>query len=241
MKDFCSANTETINDGNYMQRYGGASCLPNGGAGFPDNSMSTTGIINKNQIDRQIEVLLPTQNAIGPQGLVATDLNPAGQFSGGAAALRTSITNEYCFYYKRYMYILSKLLTVVATTSSGVSQTDITIMKQNTEQLNSKLNQILQLLQGLVNSRLTTLRGYYGQDTGVNQINRELDKNRADLIKHTTLLKSEQLEVDLRTAMIDYTLEKNSSSRNLLAIYAFMNIVAAGLIYYLHYRTLKLV
>ena len=132
------------------------------------------------------------------------------------------------------MYILSKLLTVVATTSKDVNQNDITRMKQNTEILNSKLNQILQILQGLVNSRLTTLRGYYGENTGVNEINRELDKNRADLIKHTSLLKNEQLEVDVRTAMIDYTLEKNSSSRNLLAIYAFMNIVAAGLIYYLH-------
>jgi hypothetical protein len=234
MNNFCSGNTETITDGNYMQRFSGTSCLPNSGEGFPDNSISSTGVVNKNQIDSQIRLLLSSQNAMGPQGLVATDLNPAGTFSSGAAYLRTNITNEYCFYYKRYMYILSKLLTMVASTSKDVNQNDITRMKQNTEILNSKLNQILQLLQGLVNSRLTTLRGYYGENTGVNEINRELDKNRADLIKHTSLLKNEQLEVDVRTAMIDYTLEKNSSSRNLLAIYAFMNIVAAGLIYYLH-------
>lgn len=237
MNNFCSGNTETINDANYMNQFDGASCLPNSGLGFPDNSISSTGVVDKNQIDNQIRILLPTKNAVGPQGLVATDLNPAGTFSSGAAYLRTNITNEYCFYYKRYMYILSKLLTVVASTSKDVNQNDITRMKQNTEILNSKLNQILQILQGLVNSRLTTLRGYYGENTGVNEINKELDKNRADLIRHTSLLKNEQLEVDVRTAMIDYTLEKNSSSRNLLAIYAFMNIVAAGLIYYLHRNT----
>jgi hypothetical protein len=46
------------------------------------------------------------------------------------------------------------------------------------------------------------------------------------------------MEKDLKSAMVDYTVEKNSSSRNLLAIYGFMNIVAAGLIFYL-YRTAK--
>ena len=110
--------------------------------------------------------------------------------------------------------------------------------KGNTERLNSKLNQILQILQTLVNSRLSTLKGYYGTDSGVNALNRQLDTTRADLIKHSELLKKHDLEKDAKSAMVEYSIEKNSSSRNLLAIYGFMNIVAAGLIFYL-YRTAK--
>jgi hypothetical protein len=235
MTDFCSGNKETINDGNYMQKYPGSSCLPNGGVGFPDNAISDRGMVDVGQLDSQIMALLPGQRAAAPPGLSPTDLNPAGAFSDSAATLRNNIRDEYCFYYKRYMYILKKLLTTIATSNSNA--TGVNIMKQHTEDLNSKLNQILQLLQALVNSRLNTLKMYYGPNTGVNQINRELDRNRADLVKHTNLLKNYELEVDLKSAMIDYTLEKNSSSRNLLAIYGFMNIVAAGLIFYLYRST----
>lgn len=192
-------------------------------------------MVDVGQLDAQIMTLLPSQRAAAPPGLSPTDLNPAGAFSDSAAALRKNIKNEYCFYYKRYMYILKKLLTTIATSNANTG--DLTAMKQNTESLNSKLNQILQLLQALVNSRLNTLKMYYGPNTGVNQINVELDKNRSDLIKHSTLLKNYELEIDLKSAMIDYTLEKNSSSRNLLAIYGFMNIVAAGLIFYLYRST----
>jgi hypothetical protein len=37
-----------------------------------------------------------------------------------------------------------------------------------------------------------------------------------------------------KQSMIDYTMEKNSSSRNLLAVYGFMNIVAVGLLFYMY-------
>jgi hypothetical protein len=235
MSDFCSKNTETINDGNYMQSYSQTSCLPNGGAGFSAGSISRNGTVDKSTVDNHITALLSTVNAVAPQGLSPTDTNPAGEFADSSARLRTQITSEYCFYYKRYMYILRKLLLTAA--SSSTTTGDFEIMKANTEMLNSKLNQILQLLQGLVNSRLNTLRNYYGSDTGVNAINQELNKNRADLVEHATILKNQELQIDVRTAMIDYTVEKNSSSRNLLAIYGFMNIVAAGLIYYLYKNT----
>ena len=104
--------------------------------------------------------------------------------------------------------------------------------------MNSKLNQILQVIQALVNSRIASLNTYYGTDTGVNQVNTYLDATRTDLLNHSKLLKNAAMEKDLKSAMVDYTVEKNSSSRNLMAIYGFMNIVAAGLIFYL-YRTVK--
>jgi hypothetical protein len=94
------------------------------------------------------------------------------------------------------------------------------------------------VLQAIVNSRMTSLRNYYGRDSGVNQVNTYLDTTRTDLLVHSKLLKNMSMEKDLKSAMVDYTVEKNSSSRNLLAIYGFMNIVAAGLIFYL-YRTAK--
>jgi hypothetical protein len=47
-------------------------------------------------------------------------------------------------------------------------------------------------------------------------------------------LQNSEMETNAKSAMIDYTVEKNSSSRNLLAIYGFMNIVAVGMLVYLY-------
>ena len=126
-----------------------------------------------------------------------------------------------------------------AATQDSSKLGDAYIKKKNdTEVLNSRLNQILQVIQALVNSRTTSLKNYYGTTTGVNQVNEYLDTTRTDLLNHSKLLKNVSMEKDIKSAMVDYTVEKNSSSRNLLAIYGFMNIVAAGLIFYL-YRSSK--
>jgi NADH:ubiquinone oxidoreductase subunit C len=125
-----------------------------------------------------------------------------------------------------------------ATQDSKKLGADYIQRKNHTEALNSKLNQILQIIQALVNSRIESLKEYYGTDTGVNQVNTYLDTTRTDLLNHAKLLKNKAMEKDLKSAMVDYTVEKNSSSRNMLAVYGFMNIVAAGLIFYL-YRSSK--
>ena len=88
----------------------------------------------------------------------------------------------------------------------------------------------------LVNSRLNTLNTYYGEK-GVNKLNADLDDTRSKLMAHSEKLQKNDMESDIQAAMIDYSLEKNSSSRNLLAVYGFMNIVAVGLLFYLYKNT----
>lgn len=239
MADFCSENKDIITDSNYTQKFPGTSCLP-GGTGFPSSAISSSGIINKSALDQHIKTLLDNQKAVAPLSIrQLQEMDPAADFAKSAAQLRASINTEYCFYYKRYIYILHVILTMAATeTSARLTAADYVTKKNNTEGLNSRLNQILQIIQALVNSRLSSLRTYYGTDTGVNQANSYLDTTRRDLLNHSKLLKNKAMEKDLKSAMVDYTVEKNSSSRNLLAIYGFMNIVAAGLIFYL-YRTSK--
>jgi hypothetical protein len=89
-------------------------------------------------------------------------------------------------------------------------------------------------MQGLINSRAESLDTYYGTTTGVNALNGQLDDARKSLTKHMGKLQSNNMEMDVKSSMIDYSLEKNSSSRNLLAIYGFMNIVAGGILFYLY-------
>ena len=68
----------------------------------------------------------------------------------------------------------------------------------------------------------------------MNSLNATLDTARTNLVRHSKILENNNLTSDVQAAMIDYSIEKNSSSRNLLAVYGFMNIVAAGLLFYLY-------
>lgn len=239
MGDFCSENTETITLTNYTQTFTGASCLPRAGQGFAPSSISNKGVINSAALDDHVKGLLKKEKALAPEKIQQLEeMNPAEDFAKASATVRHNINNEYCFYYKRYIFILRDILMDAATKPSAQLGAAYETKRNNTEGLNSKLNQILQVIQALVNSRISSLKDYYGTNKGVNQINEYLDTTRTDLLTHSKLLKNKEMEKDLKSAMVDYTVEKNSSSRNLLAIYGFMNIVAAGLIFYL-YRTAK--
>ena len=197
-------------------------------------------MINSSVLTDHIKSLLTAQQAKAPETIEQLkEMNPAEDFAKMSAKLRDNINKEYCFYYKRYKFILHHILYKAALeTSRELSGPEYTKKKDDTEGLNSKLNQILQIIQALVNSRITSLKGYYGTNTGVNQTNSQLNTTRTELLEHSILLKNKAMEKDLKSAMVDYTVEKNSSSRNLLAIYGFMNIVAAGMIFYL-YRSSK--
>jgi hypothetical protein len=238
MPDFCSENTETITTSNYSVKFPGKSCLP-GGNGFPAGSINNKGVIDATALNNHVKSLLDDEKALAPETIKQLEeMNPAQDFATNSAKVRDNINKEYCYYYKRYIFILHEILMLAATQDSSHLGDDYVTKKNNTEGLNSKLNQILQVIQALVNARIVSLKNYYGTDTGVNQINTYLDDTRTDLINHAKLLKNAAMEKDIKSAMVDYTIEKNSSSRNLLAIYGFMNIVAAGLIFYL-YRSSK--
>ena len=240
MGDFCSQNTETITDLNYLDQFSSSaaqSCLPNGGTGFTINA-SSNGLIDKNVIDAHVVTLLSRENAVPPATQSSNDLNPASTYARNSNKLRNNITSEYCFYYKRYMYILQQVLNKAATSGLNIATNPAyNKLKQNAQDINSKLNQILQIMQGVINSRSNSLNNYYGLTSGVNALNSELDTARESLDAHMTALQQDAMENDIRASMIDYKVEKNSSSRNMLAIYGFMNIVAASMLFYL-YRTM---
>ena len=229
--DFCSQNTETITGVNYTDSYltkKGASCLPNGGTGFP-------GSVSQDDVHKYvIGTLLPNSGALVP----TTKLSPAdvNTYVKKSAALIASIQTEYCFYYKRYVFALTEVLLLAAKHGTYFKTgSHYDTLKQNAIRLNGLLNQILLILKAILKYRYDSLRAYNRHTPSVDS---EVDSAQATLVEHMRKLKDEDMEKHAKSAMIDYTLEKNSSSRNLLAIYGFMNIIAIGMLVYL-YRTAK--
>jgi hypothetical protein len=184
-----------------------------------------------------------------------TVINPALAYSQSAAKLRSNIQDEYCYYYNRYISLLRFILTVntnpyvkqeyLVTFQTGTNRYTEYAQRyqdalQTTKTINYKLNDLLLIMQQLSITRNTQLSTYYGLDSagnptlGINQVNDDLEKIRLKLQADSSKLKGNLLKTDIQSAMMEYTIEKNQSSRNLLAIYGFMNIVAVGMLYYLY-------
>lgn len=222
---FCNSN-ENIRLDNYSANYPGTSCLPNQN-GFTENA---NGIVADSVLQSHLTSLMAT---VGNSNKPIID-QTASDFSTGSQNLRTLIQNEFCYYYRCYIFALNKLLTDATSTNLPPDYNDT---KTNTINLNKKLNHIIQLLQKLLQSRQNTLNNYYGTDVGQNGVQNVNDTLNATLItlqQHSAALENNKLEQTVKSSMIDYTIEKNESSRNLLAVYCFMNIVAVGILYQLY-------
>jgi hypothetical protein len=156
--------------------------------------------------------------------------NPSNAFSEQSKNLRDSIRTEYCFYYSRYMIVLKEILNQAGTTGGTISESKKII----TTTINKKLNTITLVLNKMVELRTDSIKSYIDNGDGLNSLNSELSDIRKKLVDNSERLQSQDLAADIQSSMIDYSLEKNESSRNMLAIYGFMNIVAVGMLFYLY-------
>ena len=224
----------------YSPQEGMASCLPS------SDIIDGNGNVNAASLKAHVDKLLrETAPAISPNDLstatvrpVSQDIvpSPAEKYSAKSKKLRESIHKEYCHYYVRYMWGITKILNDATASGALVSSE----LKDNVQILNTKLNTIILVMKGTVNSRLNTLESYYGGEgdpKSVNYLNKHLDDARKKLAMHSEKLQKQDLSSDIQQSMIEYSLEKNSSSRNLMALYGFMNIVAVGLLFYLYTNT----
>ena len=245
MPSFCetanASDTGVITKSNYLSAYASSppfTSLP------PDVTtiISADGTVNRSALERHVASLIASKaNPPQPANIESSArdpsiANPTKDFADRAATLRTNIQKEYCWYYKRYDWAMQKILMNVASSSGDVDAN----LKNGAITLNTKLNVILLIMKGIVNNRLGTLDTYYKGSSGtgqINAINMELDDTRNNLVNHSRKLQNNDLKSDVQSAMIEYSLEKNSSSRNLLAIYGFMNIIAAGLLFYIYTKS----
>jgi len=255
---FCDSNTDTITFANYATVYPGTSpnseCLPTA-AGFTSGVDATTGIVSDTILSSHITILLATFAANPPTGDNQSDDNAANTFATNSKKLRTALQTEYCYYYKRYVFGLTQVLTEATTNASITSaqsqnaanavvinsSSSITYgsAKETIVLINKKLNQLIQIMQKLQTTRWNSLNtSYYNKfnssTTDSTTLNGQLKAQQDSLKAQSALLQSGLFNDGVKQAMIDYTVEKNSSSRNLLAVYGFMNIVAVGLLFYIY-------
>jgi hypothetical protein len=157
----------------------------------------------------------------------------AKTFADQATALRASMNDEYCYYYSRYLWAMQRMLSD-ATRNGAVDPQ----LKLGVIELNKKLNIILLIMKTIVTSRMNTLGGYYGNtDQSISALNTQLDTARQSLKNHSMKLEKNDMEEDVRRSMVEYSVEKNDSTKVLLTVYGFLNLLAAGMLYYIYTGT----
>lgn len=149
-------------------------------------------------------------------------------------ATMTSIQNEFCFYYKRYKFSLQDLFNLLVSTSTGTTLTDnqkneIQSKLVKCKDFNTKLNDIIQITNYIAKKRATEMQG---QNTQINTLNADISNVFNSLASQNKILQTQDSLAGIRKRMVEYTMEKNNSASNLLALYGFLNIVAIGLLVY---------
>lgn len=137
---------------------------------------------------------------------------------------------EYCWYESRYFAALDRFLQTVADASlrndkTAAVQTRLDMARK----LNQKLNVLTQLTNAISKYRYSTT-AKFNQD--INSINDSLKKRGAQLQEQAKILEKETAAADLHKRMVEYTIEKNKANTNLLGLYAVLNVVAIGMIFY---------
>ena len=150
--------------------------------------------------------------------------------------LMSNMKSEFCYYYTRYKYSLTRLFDSIVSTSSGSTLTDsqkndIQSKLDSAKGFNQKLNDLVQISNFIAKKRADEMGT---QNQNINALNSDITTTFGKLQSNNALLKREDAVAELRKRMTEFSQEKNLSANNLLALYGFLNMVSIGLLFYIY-------
>jgi hypothetical protein len=149
----------------------------------------------------------------------------SSDFKAAVAAFNADVKTTYCVYQNLYRNSLNDLflnLSTASTIDSGKNTRAITLAKKIIIIL-AGINRIERYLREKSSSFITSITSK----------NIDIDTNTDKLKEQIRVLESKSSDADLYKRMVEYTEEKNKAHRNLLSLYAMLNIVGLGLIFYI--------
>jgi len=148
--------------------------------------------------------------------------------------LLKSSKKEYDHYYTRYVFVLNALFTAIRdqyTVNSSENQSKVSNSNRRLLNLNTKLNDLIQIMQGITNDMLETSNA---MDAELSEFQKNMAEKKEKLKYQTDIIKSSQGGARLSKEMVKYTEENARYTDNLLKMYSFLNVVALGLLIYIY-------
>ena len=148
--------------------------------------------------------------------------------------LLKNIQDEYDFYESRYKTALNNLFNTIregylnnTADIQYIIQSKLTI----SQNLNKKLNDLTQIINGVTEDMLASTSGLEEKIKAFDKQNRE---HQIKLQEQNKIITSSQATTELNKQMVKFTEQKAKYSNNLLGLYSFLNVVALGLLVYVY-------
>lgn len=214
--------------------------------GVADVQLKTddNGIILPDKMNNYIQTLVTSKrlpvspalgNVISATASSSGDFNSVTEYAAKMKVFVESLRAEFCHYDSRYKYAMNQWVTLVTDASykkdSTVANADIQKYATISTQLNYKLNLLVQLTRAVSNYQYSESKEKQKDIELLNkQFNSRYAATQSQMAKITDLTSTE----DLRKRMVGYTQEKARATDNLLSLYAFLNVVALGVLVYVY-------
>jgi hypothetical protein len=193
-----------------------------------DTDRESTGMLRGGVVTARIEEL--KNLSIIP---IPTPTDPS-IYVNKQATFIANVKAEYCYYESRYKYALNQLFSFIAAsyaTNPTDNRTNINTYLLKTQQFNEKLNDLTQIINGIVTYMLNISSSVDSEITIYNT--RILEKQKA-LDEQNRIISANDASSKIKKEMVRYTEEKGRNTNNLLNLYGFLNVVAVGLLVYVY-------
>ena len=148
--------------------------------------------------------------------------------------LLKNIDAEYVFYESRYKTALNNLFNTIREGYLN-NTADIQYVIQSklaiSQNLNKKLNDLTQIINGVTEDMLASTSDLEGKIKTFDKQNKE---HQIKLQEQNKIITSSQATTELNKQMVKFTEQKSKYSNNLLGLYSFLNVVALGLLVYVY-------
>ena len=185
------------------------------------------GMLNKNAVQSIIASLKGS-------GVIPSTAINAELFVKKQAELLKNVQAEYCFYESRYIYSLDKLFDAINqgyTNNTGDIQTSIQKYLTSTQGLNKRLNDLMQIINGVTDDMLSSTTNL---DSEIKTFDKKIKAQQGKLAAQNAVISSNQAVTTINKQMVKFTEQKAKYSNNLLGLYSFLNIIALGLLVYVY-------
>lgn len=146
------------------------------------------------------------------------------------SATYNKLNTEYCYYEARYRYGLKTFLKLVTDPTVANNASALQLLPK-VKILNNRLNLLLEIMNYMAQDRV----GYVNANTAaVNTLNSSINGKLTNLKQSYTMLSADDAIVTTQREAIRYTTEKNNYTTNQIAVWAALNVIAMGTIFYVY-------
>ena len=137
------------------------------------------------------------------------------------------VRDEYCFYESRYKFALRRFLEL-ATSLDNTNNEAARQMLNISTQLNQKLNNLLEVIAYITESRTAMVNEH---KDSINETNQKINSRLAQLKSQYSMLASDNAAIETQKEMVKYTREKNEHIMNQMTVFAALNAFAIGTVF----------